>query len=91
MLSRCTCLYGVSSIYAMSSEGEDYAAEAEMSSVALAVIAKPLASSKLQRRLFKLVKKAAKDKSLKRGVKEVVKAIRKNTKGYASYTCILRY
>lgn len=66
----------------MSSDGEDHAMDVDASNASLAVIAKPLASSKVQRRLFKLVKKAAKDKSLKRGVKEVVKAIRKNTKGY---------
>lgn len=53
----------------------------------LSVIAKPLSGSKLQRRLLKLVRKAGKDKSLKRGVKEVVKAIRKNTKGYAPTLC----
>lgn len=32
--------------------------------------------------VFKLVKKAAKRKQVKRGVKEVIKAIRKKTKGY---------
>jgi H/ACA ribonucleoprotein complex subunit 2 len=48
---------------------------------ALASIAHPLAGEKLHKKLLKLVKKAAKDKCLKRGVKEVVKAIRKNTKG----------
>jgi H/ACA ribonucleoprotein complex subunit 2 len=48
----------------------------------LAIIAKPLVTGKLHRRLLKLVRKSGKDKSLKRGVKEVVKAIRKNSKGY---------
>jgi hypothetical protein len=33
--------------------------------------------------VLKLAKKAAKRKQLKRGVKEVVKAIRKNVKGWA--------
>lgn len=49
------------------------------------VIAKPLADEKLCKKVLKLSKKAAKRKQLKRGVKEVVKAIRKNTKGI----CIL--
>jgi H/ACA ribonucleoprotein complex subunit 2 len=44
-------------------------------------IAKPLADEKLCKKVLKLSKKAAKRKQLKRGVKEVVKAIRKNTKG----------
>lgn len=44
-------------------------------------IAKPLADEKLCKKVLKLCKKAAKRKQLKRGVKEVVKAIRKNTKG----------
>jgi H/ACA ribonucleoprotein complex subunit 2 len=45
------------------------------------MIAKPLADEKLCKKVLKLSKKAAKRKQLKRGVKEVVKAIRKNTKG----------
>jgi H/ACA ribonucleoprotein complex subunit 2 len=45
------------------------------------VIAKPLADEKLCKKVLKLSKRAAKRKQLKRGVKEVVKAIRKNTKG----------
>lgn len=45
------------------------------------VIAKPLADEKLCKKVLKLSKKAAKRKQLKRGVKEVVKAIRKNVKG----------
>jgi len=49
------------------------------------VIAKPLADEKLCKKVLKLSKKAAKRKQLKRGVKEVVKAIKKNTKGI----CIL--
>ena len=46
-----------------------------------AVIAKPLASAKLCKKLLKLCKKATKKKQVKRGVKEVVKAVRKNQKG----------
>ena len=44
-------------------------------------IAKPLASKKLSKRLMKVIKKAQKVKRLRRGVKEVVKALRKNQKG----------
>lgn len=47
----------------------------------LAPIAKPLVSKKLNKRVLKVVKKAAKTKQLKRGVKEVVKALRKGQKG----------
>lgn len=49
---------------------------------ALAPIAVPLASGKLLKRLHKLVGKATKEKQIKRGVKETVKAIRKGSKGY---------
>lgn len=45
-------------------------------------IAKPLASRKLTKRLYKTVKKASKAKSLRRGVKEVAKALRKGEKGF---------
>lgn len=48
----------------------------------IAPIAKPLVSGKLLKRLHKLVTKATKDKQIKRGVKEAVKAIRKGSKGY---------
>lgn len=47
----------------------------------VSVIAKPLADDKLTKRVLKLSKRAAKRKQIKRGVKEVVKAIRKSTKG----------
>ncbi|XP_022137715.1 H/ACA ribonucleoprotein complex subunit 2-like protein [Momordica charantia] len=49
--------------------------------VALAPIAKPLAGKKLCKRTLKLVRKAAEYKCLKRGVKEVVKSIRRGHKG----------
>ena len=45
------------------------------------VIAKPLASKKMTKKIYKVVKKAAKAKQLRRGVKEVLKAIRKKEKG----------
>lgn len=40
-------------------------------------IATPLADDKLTKRVYKLVTKATKDKKIRRGVKEVVKTIRK--------------
>ncbi|CAL0330566.1 unnamed protein product [Lupinus luteus] len=49
--------------------------------LALAPIAKPLAGKKLSKRTLKLVRKAAQHKCLKRGVKEVVKSIRRGHKG----------
>ena len=51
---------------------------------AISVIAKPLADEKLCKKVLKLAKKGAKRKQIKRGVKEVVKALRKNTQGLAS-------
>ena len=44
-------------------------------------IATPLAEDKLSKKLLKLIKKGMKDKLVRRGVKETVKAIRKGTKG----------
>ena len=44
-------------------------------------IAKPMANKKLTKKLYKAVKKAQKAKRLKRGVREVVKGLRKNEKG----------
>merc|ERR1711907_258214 len=41
----------------------------------------PLADAKLSKKLFKCIKKATKAKQVLRGVKEVVKAVRKGTKG----------
>lgn len=49
--------------------------------IVLSPIATPLADAKLKKRTLKLVKKAATSKQLKRGVKEVVKALRKGSKG----------
>eukprot|EP01115_Flamella_aegyptia_P007958 TRINITY_DN3295_c0_g1_i1.p1 TRINITY_DN3295_c0_g1~~TRINITY_DN3295_c0_g1_i1.p1 ORF type:complete len:140 (+),score=29.02 TRINITY_DN3295_c0_g1_i1:300-719(+) len=43
--------------------------------------AKPLAGKRTTKHLLKLVKKAAAEKGLKRGVKEVVKSLRKKEKG----------
>ncbi|KAJ4462345.1 putative ribosomal protein L7Ae/L30e/S12e/Gadd4 [Paratrimastix pyriformis] len=47
----------------------------------IAVIANPLAGEKLTKKLLKVVTKTAKDKLLRRGVKEVVKSIRTGKKG----------
>ena len=47
----------------------------------LSPIASPLASDKLCKKIYKVVKKASKAKHLKRGVREVAKAIRKGEKG----------
>lgn len=49
--------------------------------VVLSPIAVPLADAKLRKRTLKLVKKAAQGKQLRRGVKEVVKALRKGSTG----------
>ncbi|KAI3435548.1 hypothetical protein D9Q98_001613 [Chlorella vulgaris] len=57
------------------------AAEAPAGKLSLCAIAKPLADDKLSKKCLKLAKKAAKRKQIKRGVKEVIKAIRKNVQG----------
>ncbi|KAG8578529.1 hypothetical protein GDO81_010520 [Engystomops pustulosus] len=44
-------------------------------------IAKPLAGRKLTKRLYKCIKKAVKNKNIRRGVKEVQKFINKGEKG----------
>lgn len=70
----------------MSSDNEDQ----EMLCIpedALALIASPLVTGKLLKKLHKLVSKATKDKAVKRGVKETVKAIRKGSKGYLIHRC----
>ena len=51
----------------------------------LSPIAHPLADDKLKKKALKLVKLSAKGKQLKRGVKEVVKALRKDVKGWADW------
>uniref|UniRef100_A0A7N0VGQ4 H/ACA ribonucleoprotein complex subunit 2 n=1 Tax=Kalanchoe fedtschenkoi TaxID=63787 RepID=A0A7N0VGQ4_KALFE len=55
--------------------------DAKKKIIALAPIAKPLAGKKLCKKTFKLVRRAAEQKCLKRGVKEVVKSIRRGNKG----------
>lgn len=48
---------------------------------AILPFAQPLAPKKLNKKVLKTVKKASKAKHVKRGVKEVVKALRKGEKG----------
>ncbi|GJN22139.1 hypothetical protein PR202_gb09677 [Eleusine coracana subsp. coracana] len=61
--------------------GSDTETEKKKAPVALAPIAKPLAGKKLCKRTLKLVRRASEAKYLKRGVKEVVKSIRRGNKG----------
>ena len=71
-----------SDIQEPSSPGVEAAAEISLEKkVVLSPIAVPLADAKLKKRTLKLVKKAAQGKQLKRGVREVVKALRKGSKG----------
>ncbi|CCH57970.1 hypothetical protein TBLA_0A01700 [Henningerozyma blattae CBS 6284] len=53
----------------------------ELRMPAVLPFAKPLASKKLNKKVLKTVKKASKAKNVKRGVKEVGKALRKGDKG----------
>merc|ERR1711957_653226 len=55
--------------------------EVEGVQVEVGVFCEPLAEAKLAKKLFKCIKKATKTKQVLRGVKEVVKAVRKGTKG----------
>ena len=52
---------------------------------AINILASPLTSKKSTKKTYKLIKKASSAKIIRRGVKEVVKGIRKNEKGL----CIL--
>ncbi|WOO77584.1 H/ACA ribonucleoprotein complex subunit nhp2 [Vanrija pseudolonga] len=62
-------------------ESGDKKGEFDVPPEAIAPIAVPLADKKLSKKLFKTVKRASKARQLKRGVKEVVKALRKGEKG----------
>ncbi|GBG34174.1 H/ACA ribonucleoprotein complex subunit 2 [Hondaea fermentalgiana] len=55
------------------------------STTGVSVVANPLAEDKLLKKTLKLVKKASKSKKIRRGVKEVQKALRKKQKG----VCVL--
>eukprot|EP00349_Pseudokeronopsis_sp_Brazil_P009585 CAMPEP_0202971100 /NCGR_PEP_ID=MMETSP1396-20130829/23571_1 /ASSEMBLY_ACC=CAM_ASM_000872 /TAXON_ID= /ORGANISM="Pseudokeronopsis sp., Strain Brazil" /LENGTH=143 /DNA_ID=CAMNT_0049700127 /DNA_START=22 /DNA_END=453 /DNA_ORIENTATION=- len=48
----------------------------------ISIIAQPLANKKSTKRIHKLVRKASQAKIVRRGVKEVVKALRKGSKGF---------
>ncbi|KAJ9118850.1 hypothetical protein QFC24_006049 [Naganishia onofrii] len=53
----------------------------EVPADAITPIASPLANAKLQKKLLKTVKKSSRARQLKRGVKEVIKALRKGEQG----------
>ena len=63
------------------SEDKERKAEQE-SRLFVSPIAEPLASDKMSKKLLKLIKNSMKTKTVKRGVKETVKAIKKDGKGY---------
>nr|QOC60437.1 HRCS2L [Betula platyphylla] len=65
----------------MGSDSEAEKVKERKKLLAIAPIAKPLAGKKLCKRTLKLVRRAAEHKCLKRGVKEVVKSIRRGHKG----------
>ena len=70
----------------MSAEKEEKSSKSYEDRVkAVNVISKPLANKKSTKKLHKLVKKASSVKHIRRGVKEVVKGVRKGEKGL----CIL--
>eukprot|EP00954_Amorphochlora_amoebiformis_P008191 635135-Amorphochlora_amoeboformis.AAC.2 len=54
----------------------------ERERLGISKIAVPLADEKMMKRCYKLVKKAVDAKMSRRGIKEVVKALRKKEKGY---------
>ncbi|KAL1216815.1 H/ACA ribonucleoprotein complex subunit 2-like protein [Cardamine amara subsp. amara] len=62
-------------------EAEKVQLKENKKAIGLAPIAKPLAGKKLSKRTLKLVRTAAENKCVKRGVKEVVKSIRRGHKG----------
>merc|ERR1712159_625716 len=64
-------------------KGSDDESEGEEAVVEVAPYCEPLADKKLSKKLFKCIKKATKAKQVLRGVKEVVKAVRKGTRGLA--------
>ncbi|RKF65711.1 H/ACA ribonucleoprotein complex subunit 2 [Golovinomyces cichoracearum] len=59
--------------------------------VSLVPFANPLADEKITKKVLRSVKKASKNKTLKRGVKEVVKALRKSPQGIGitSANCVV--
>uniref|UniRef100_A0A804KLM0 H/ACA ribonucleoprotein complex subunit 2 n=1 Tax=Musa acuminata subsp. malaccensis TaxID=214687 RepID=A0A804KLM0_MUSAM len=65
----------------MGSDSENKKSVERKKPMAVAPIAKPLAGKNLCKRTLKLVRRAAEAKSLKRGLKEVVKSVRRGHKG----------
>jgi len=61
---------------------EEKASKEKRKMLMLSPIARPLAGKKLCKRTLKLVRRASEAKCLKRGVKEVVKSIRREKKGF---------
>mmetsp|Transcript_24729 Transcript_24729/g.41821 ORF Transcript_24729/g.41821 Transcript_24729/m.41821 type:complete len:142 (+) Transcript_24729:83-508(+) len=62
----------------MSDDKDDYDEKIKF----VSIISKPLASKKSSKKVHKLVKKASGAKVVRRGVKEVVKALRKGEQGF---------
>eukprot|EP00249_Psilotum_nudum_P001066 c13354_g1_i1 orf=150-626(+) len=65
----------------MESDIEAERKENEKKRVLLSPIAKPLAGKKVRKKILKVVRRASEMRQLKRGVKEVVKAVRRGKKG----------
>lgn len=65
----------------MASDGENEHKKERRKVAALSPISRPLAGKKLCKRTLKIVRRAAEMKQLKRGVKEVVKSVRRGKKG----------
>eukprot|EP00250_Pteridium_aquilinum_P004083 c14320_g1_i1 orf=86-547(+) len=65
----------------MVSDGEAEAKKDRRRILAISPIAKPLAGKKLCKRTLKVIRRASEMKQLKRGVKEVVKFVRRGKKG----------
>merc|ERR1712159_976805 len=71
----------VSGIMGKKDKKEEEESGDEGAEVEVGKFCEPLADAKLSKKLFKCIKKATKTKQVLRGVKEVVKAVRKGTKG----------
>ena len=67
------------------SDNEEVSAPTE--NLYVSPIADPLMAGKLYSKTMKLIRKASEAKSIRRGVPEVAKAIRKGQKGYVDHIC----
>ena len=63
--------------------------QAQNENLYVSPIADPLMAGKLYSKTLKLVRKASEAKAIRRGVPEVVKAIRKGQKGYVFFQTII--